>query len=226
MTSEAKSAEFNHLACAVEKMRSHSAVGWGKTVITRKEADAILAALTPPVGSEAKAGPQLCSVCEGFVPTWGVKVCQCEYHAPAGTHDAPPSPGGADGLVERLREASRQTITRYCGDLDGAIVPHALCREAAAEIEALRADAERFRALMRCGRIKMQGSSGVDPHTLERNGNGVHFGAEFWPEPPKPEYAHLDGGERSTKWGRACLKALADAILEYEARQALQQGEG
>ncbi len=84
-------------------------------------------------------------------------------------------------------------------------------------------DAARFQALMRCGRIKMQGSSGVDPHTGERNGNNVHFGAEFWPEPPKPEYAHLDGGERSTLWGRACLRALADAILEQEARAALNQ---
>lgn len=86
-------------------------------------------------------------------------------------------------------------------------------------------DAERFRALMRCGRIKMQGSSGVDPHTLERNGNGVHFGAEFWPAPPKPEYAHLDGGEKSTRWGRACLRHLADAILEHEARAILTESE-
>lgn len=92
-----------------------------------------------------------------------------------------------------------------------------------AEIERLKADAERFRALMRCGRIKMQGSSGVDPHTLERNGNNVHFGAEFWPEPPKPEYAHLGGGDKSTAWGRACLRHLADAVLEHEARQALSE---
>lgn len=89
-----------------------------------------------------------------------------------------------------------------------------------------RRDAERFRALMRCGRIKMQGSSGVDPKTLERNGNNVHFGAEFWPDPPKPEYAHLDGGERSTAWGRACLRHLADAILEREAREAAPQEPG
>lgn len=36
-----------------------------------------------------EGGPRLCNVCEGFVPTWGVKVCSCEYHAPAGTHAAP-----------------------------------------------------------------------------------------------------------------------------------------
>jgi len=95
-------------------------------------------------------------------------------------------------------------------------IANALSTERQAREEAER-DAERFRALMRCGRIKMQGSSGVDPHTGERNGNNVHFGAEFWPEPPRPDVAHLDGGAQSTIWGRACLRALADAILEHEA---------
>lgn len=86
--------------------------------------------------------------------------------------------------------------------------------ERVAELEAA---ARRWNALMRVGKIKMQGSAGVNPHTLERNGNNVHFGAEFWPEPPKPEYAALDGGEHSTAWGKACLTALADAVLEREA---------
>lgn len=81
----------------------------------------------------------------------------------------------------------------------------------------LELDAMRFRALMRCGRIKMQGSSGVDPHTGERNGNDVHFGAEFWPDPPSPEF--VEHYAKSTAWGRACLLALADAILEHEALQ-------
>ncbi len=80
-------------------------------------------------------------------------------------------------------------------------------------------DAERFRALLRCGRIKMQGSSGVDPKTGKRNGNNVHFGAEFWPEPIPAGYE--EHYEASTRWGRACIKALADAILEEEARAAL-----
>ncbi|WP_313008431.1 hypothetical protein [Brevundimonas vesicularis] len=79
-----------------------------------------------------------------------------------------------------------------------------------------RVDAERFRALMRCGRIKMQGSSGVDPHTLERNGNNVHFGAEFWPEPYDPAKWETTYGA-STRWGRACLRHLADAVIETEA---------
>lgn len=87
----------------------------------------------------------------------------------------------------------------------------------------LERDAMRWRALMRCGRIKMQGSSGVDPHTGERNGNNVHFGAEFWPEPASPEFA--EHYRRGTEWGLACLAALADAILEREdaALSAIQQ---
>lgn len=40
-------------------------------------------------------------------------------------------------LVERLEGNAKQTITRYCGDLDGAIVPHALLSEAAACIREL-----------------------------------------------------------------------------------------
>lgn len=96
---------------------------------------------------------------------------------------------------------------------------------AAAALKEQTEDADRFRALMRCGRIKMQGSSGVDPDTGERNGNNVHFGAEFWPEPLPEEYRleHPDSTsmyDRNTKWGRACLRALADAILEEEARAA------
>lgn len=79
----------------------------------------------------------------------------------------------------------------------------------------METDARRFRALMRCGRISMQGSSGVDPHTGERNGNNIHFGAEFWPEPAGPEFA--EHYAKSTAWGRACLRHLADAILEHEA---------
>lgn len=82
-------------------------------------------------------------------------------------------------------------------------------------------DAERFRALTRCGRIKMQGSSGVDPHTLERNGNNVHFGAEFWPEPYDPAKWETTYGA-STRWGRACLRHLADAVIETEALAALK----
>lgn len=97
------------------------------------------------------------------------------------------------------------------------------CAEITAQMQAqpytdpdVERDAARFRALMRCGRIKMQGSSGVDPHTGERNGSNVHFGAEFWPEPASPEFT--EHYAKGTAWGRACLRHLADAILEHEAQ--------
>ncbi|MNT97104.1 hypothetical protein D3C72_2393490 [compost metagenome] len=77
---------------------------------------------------------------------------------------------------------------------------------------------------MRCGRIKMQGSAGVDPKTGQRNGNNVHFGAEFWPEPIQTGFE--EHYEASTVWGRHCIKALADAILEDEARRATLTSEG
>lgn len=87
-------------------------------------------------------------------------------------------------------------------------------------------DAARWRALMRCGRIKMQGSAGVDPHTGERrNGSNVHFGAEFWPERLPDDYRAKHPEEaanydRSTRWGVACLTALADAIIELSPTPA------
>lgn len=75
-------------------------------------------------------------------------------------------------------------------------------------------DAERFRALMRCGRVKPQGSCGVDPITGERrypeSPGAVHFGAEFWVQPEAEP-------SQFTIWGRHCLRALADDILAFEA---------
>ena len=88
-------------------------------------------------------------------------------------------------------------------------------RAAEVERDEALADAERFRALMRCPWISMQGAAGVHPETGERTGGGVHFGAEFWPHPPSPEF--VGHYAKSTAWGRACLRALADAILEHEA---------
>ena len=77
-------------------------------------------------------------------------------------------------------------------------------------------DAARFRALMRCGRIKPQGSCGVNPITGHRtypeDPGTVHFGAEFWVQPEATP-------SNATIWGRHCLRALADDILAYEAVQ-------
>ncbi|RAK68763.1 hypothetical protein [Phenylobacterium kunshanense] len=97
----------------------------------------------------------------------------------------------------------------------------AALRAQAERVRVLEGDANRWRALMRCGRIQMQGSSGVDPNTGERNGNNVHFGAEFWPERHDKYPDLIEGHDRSTAWGKACLVALVDAIMEQEAARAL-----
>jgi hypothetical protein len=89
-------------------------------------------------------------------------------------------------------------------------------------------DAERWNALLRCARIRMQGSSGFDPKTGERreynNATGetepsdkgwVHFGAEFWSVYP----GHEDE-DKATRWGTLALIALADDVLLKE-RQSL-----
>jgi hypothetical protein len=121
------------------------------------------------------------------------------------------------------QRAKAGEIFAWSENVEGQCVPLRFVHEPQPALSD-REDAERFRALMRCGRIKMQGSSGVDPKTGERNGNNVHFGAEFWPEPiPAGFEEHY---EASTKWGQFCIKALADAILEEEARAALATGEG
>lgn len=90
---------------------------------------------------------------------------------------------------------------------------------ALARAERAEKDAARFQALMRCGRIKPQGSAGVDTKTGERTypdePGSVHFGAEFWVQPEeKPS--------NLTIWGRHCLSALADDILAYEAAALAQ----
>ncbi len=110
-------------------------------------------------------------------------------------------------------EITREEAERLA---DGAVGPNLAARVAELEAEnvSLREDAARFQALMRCGRIKPQGSCGVDPITGERRypetPGAVHFGAEFWVQ-PEPEPSQF------TTWGRHCLRALADDILAYEA---------
>lgn len=121
----------------------------------------------------------------------------------------------AAGYTQTSHDTSFDTSTTRITDKGRAYLSILTALAPVAAEGGEKQDAERFRALMRCGRIKMQGSSGVDPHTGERNGNNVHFGAEFWPEPIEPEWE--DTYRAGTTWGRACLKALADAILEQEA---------
>lgn len=130
-----------------------------------------------------------------------------------------------DTLQMRIEEMAETILNCWQGNYQlGAAAIDTLTAERdrlKARVEEDRQDAERFRALTRGGHIKMQGSSGVDPQTGERNGSNVHFGAEFWPEPiPVGFEQHY---EASTRWGHFCITALADAILEDEAaRQALK----
>lgn len=102
-----------------------------------------------------------------------------------------------------------------------------------AEIERLRVDADRWRALLRCARIRMFGSAGVNPKTgereqysnatqkMEKTSDGwVHFGAEFWSVYPGAE--NYDG---TNEWGVHALTALADDVMLKE-RAALSAPKG
>jgi hypothetical protein len=80
-------------------------------------------------------------------------------------------------------------------------------------------DAQRFRALLRCGRIRMFGVANVDSENGEFKdpNDWVHFGAEFWSIYPQgtlkedPENKH-----DLNRWGNLALMALADHVLHVE----------
>jgi hypothetical protein len=120
--------------------------------------------------------------------------------------------------LDRWRESSRT------GDGHAMVANNNTVFRFVQTIDSLEKDAMRFRALMRCGRIKVWGSAGVDPNTLERReGTNVHFGAEFWPGPLPQDYREGHPEETArydhhTAWGRLCIEALADAIIELEAK--------
>jgi len=67
-------------------------------------AEAAKALPTHPASTDspAEGGPRVCSICDGFVPTWGVKVCSCEYHAPCGTRPAPIEPGVREAVAHEI----------------------------------------------------------------------------------------------------------------------------
>lgn len=91
------------------------------------------------------------------------------------------------------------------------------CEAAAHHLRASAIDAARWQALMRTPRIRMYGSAGVDPKTGERTeGTHVHFGADFW-STSADEAPDGQSGSIVTEWGRHCLTALADAIIERES---------
>lgn len=91
----------------------------------------------------------------------------------------------------------------------------------ASEIDSLREDARRWRALMASGRIHFMGCAGFllerkDPNAPRstdnltptvRDGNYLHFGMEFWSNHPAagdPKY--------SDKFERELLIAYADSV--------------
>jgi hypothetical protein len=74
-------------------------------------------------------------------------------------------------------------------------------------------DAERWRALMKCARIRMFGSAGFDRETGKPHGdNWVHFGAEFWSTYPVPPERQADVDE-GNEWGKQAFIALTDHIM-------------
>lgn len=78
-------------------------------------------------------------------------------------------------------------------------------------------DAARWRALLEGGRVRMLGSANVD-HTGEkpaREGEWIHFGAEFWSEYPGHEQAEFDRADRvSRTWFKHAVTTLADRLLD------------
>jgi len=85
-------------------------------------------------------------------------------------------------LVGRLERNSKQTITRYCGDLSGAIVPHALLTEAAA-----------------CIREMVEKREGLEEDFYQAVSVAYYRGATEWARRNYPQW---------TAWieeGRVCL---------------------
>lgn len=72
----------------------------------------------------------------------------------------------------------------------------------------MREDAENWRALMSCPRIRPYGWAGLDAE-MQPRGDGVHFGADFWSIGPVQDE---QSGPKSTATGTALLKALASDI--------------
>jgi len=88
------------------------------------------------------------------------------------------------------------------------------------ENKAMREDAENWRALMACPRIRLYGWAGVDDQFQPKPKEYVHFGADFWSSGPVDDE---QSGPAVTAKGVALLKALA---ADIRARTILTQGEG
>ncbi|WP_392352975.1 hypothetical protein V8F63_09505 [Brevundimonas sp. LF-1] len=100
-------------------------------------------------------------------------------------------------LAERLERNSKQTITRYCGDLNGAIVPHDLLTEAAAciremvewrPIETAPRDGTEVIAMIARKRIRLAWYFKPSSRTegwLDENGRSIKP-THWLPLPPEP----------------------------------------
>jgi hypothetical protein len=88
-------------------------------------------------------------------------------------------------------------------------------------------DAEKWRALLRCGRIRMFGSANVDTKTgeVQNRDDWVHFGAEFWSHYPQGSLAeNPENKDDPKRWGNLALMALVDQILYREDQERKNNG--
>lgn len=93
--------------------------------------------------------------------------------------------------------------------------------------------AARWRALINCPRIRMQGCAGFDPKTgalrhysnetggfVDGSGGYIHFGAEFWSS--YPSYTESKSpSERAAEnhWGQIALLTLTDDMMRRDAAE-------
>ena len=85
-------------------------------------------------------------------------------------------------------------------------------------------DAERWQALLNCGRVKLQGWAGVDtkPGDLGHNDIGyVHFGAEFWTNAFEEKHYSAEAKAEAQK----VLIAFADGAIKTAMLTAAAKGE-
>lgn len=144
-------------------------------------------------------------------------------------------------LIEKAKKKLEKTLSGKLTFNEGAEFVTltkeliAAYEDSLATIERMKTDAERWQALLRCARIRMQGSAGIDPVTGERreysNETGeytygdtsgwVHFGAEFWSiYPSYVESKTQEERDAENLWGRNALIALADDVILKERQMA------
>ena len=128
-----------------------------------------------------------------------------------------------------LRTIAEYPATDSLMNMDAANMRRIAAQAVAAQAQPADAlDAERWRALLACGRIRLFGTAGVngsgihDPSQLtpynEPYGNYVHFGAEFWSTFPDQDYYNT---KENPAYARATLTEFADASRAAMAAKEL-----